>query len=115
MSDNATAVKALTARIPHKCDSCHWTAGLRGVPTILPGHRYLRHTVFPNDETNQSDRPYSINECVACAEERDSTAGLLVAGACTTFCHGEVPCALPVKHDGDHLCRCCTHDFAAVT
>jgi hypothetical protein len=65
MSDNTTAVKALTARIPHKCDSCHWTPGLRGVPTIAPGHRYLRHTVFPNDETNQSHRPYSVNECVA--------------------------------------------------
>lgn len=108
-----TAVKALTARIPHLCDSCHWTPSLRGVATILPGHRYLRHTVFPNDETNQSNRPYSINECVECAEERDS-AGLLVAGACSTFCHGTVPCALPLRHDGDHSCRRCTNDSAAV-
>ena len=110
-----TAVKAFTARIPHRCDSCpHWETGLRGEPTILPGHRYLRHTVFPNDETNQSNRPYSINECVACAEERDS-AGLLVAGACSTFCHGTVPCALPLRHDGDrHSCRRCTNTPAAV-
>lgn len=113
MSDNTHATKAVTARIPHLCDSCHWTPSLRGVATILPGHRYLRHTVFPNDETNQSHRPYSINECVACAEERDS-AGLLVAGACSTFCHGTVPCALPRRHDGDHSCRRCINTPVAV-
>lgn len=114
MSDNTYTTKALTARVPHVCESCHhWETDLRGKGTILPGHRYLRHTVFPNDETNQSGRPYSINECVACAEERDS-AGLLVAGACTTFCHGTVPCALPVKHDGDHSCRQCAADLTAV-
>lgn len=114
MSDNTYVTKAFTARVPHVCESCHyWETGLRGKSTILPGHRYLRHTVFPNDETNQSGRPYSINECVACTEGRDS-AGLLVAGACTTFCHGTVPCALPLKHDGDHSCRQCAVDLAAV-
>lgn len=112
MTDNSTAVKARTARIPHLCDSCHETPSLRGVPTILPGHRYLRHTAFPG-EFNDSDRPYSITECVACAEERDS-AGLLVAGAGSTFCHGTVPCALPVRHDGDHSCQRCTTEPAAV-
>lgn len=112
----STTVKAFTARIPHLCDTCHWTASLqdvRDVPTILPGHRYLRHTAFPDGEHNTSDRPYSIKECVACAEERDS-AGLLVAGACTTFCHGTVPCARPLRHNGDHSCRRCTNDAAAV-
>lgn len=114
MSDNTYVTKAFTARVPHVCESCHyWETGLRGKSTILPGHRYLRHTVFPNDETNQSHRPYSINECVSCAEERDS-AGLLVADACTTFCHGTVPCALPLKHDGDHSCRRCTDTRTAV-
>lgn len=101
-----TAIKAITARIPHLCDGCHWTPGLRGLPTIAPGHRYLRHVVFPNDLTNQSDRPFTNTECVACAENRDS-AGLLVAGACATFCHGEVPCARPLRHDGDHSCLRC--------
>jgi hypothetical protein len=113
MSDDSYATKALTARIPHLCDSCHWTPSLRGMPTILPGHRYLRHTVFPNDETNQSNRPYTLTECVPCAEERDS-AGVLVAGASSTFSHGTVPCALPLRHDGDHSCRCCTNASAAV-
>lgn len=102
----STAVKARTARIPHLCDSCHWIPGLRGVPTIAPGHRYLRHVAFPCDEVNQSHRPYSLNECVACAEERDS-AGLLVAGACSTFCCGDTPCARPFRHDSDHSCRRC--------
>lgn len=109
----ATAVKALTARIPHLCDSCHWTPSLRDVPTILPGHRYLRHVCFPDDVENETGRPVVLVECVACAEERDS-AGLLVAGACSTFCHGTVPCARPLRHDGDHSCRRCTNDPAAV-
>lgn len=43
-------MKAVTARIPHLCDSCHWTPGIRGVATIDPGHRYLRHVAFPGDE-----------------------------------------------------------------
>jgi len=115
MSDNTYTTKALTARIPHPCDSCHhWETGLRGKGTILPGHRYLRHTIFPNDETNQSGRPYSINECVACAEGRVPSTGVLVAGACSTFCHGTVPCALPQRHDGDHSCLRCTNEPAAV-
>jgi hypothetical protein len=60
------------------------------------------------------DRPYSLKECVACACERDDSAGLLVAEACATFCHGTLPCALPFKHDGDHSCRKCAADRAHV-
>jgi hypothetical protein len=103
----ATTVKSVTARIPHRCDGCHWSPGRRGVPTIAPGHRYLRHVAFPGDDVNQTDRPISNIECVACACGRESSAGLLVAGACSTFCCGDVPCALPFEHDGDHSCRRC--------
>lgn len=103
----STTITARTARKPHLCDGCHWTPSLRGVPTIAPGHRYLRHTAFPDGEINASDRPYSVTECVACAGERDETAPLLVAGACSTYCCGETPCALPHRHDGDHQCRQC--------
>lgn len=104
-------VKALTARKPHMCDSCHWNASLRGVHTITPGHRYLRHVAFPDGEVNTSNRPFSIAECVACAEEREPTAGLLIAGACSTFCCGDTSCALPFKHGGDrHSCRRCAVD-----
>lgn len=39
-----------TARTPHLCEGCHWTGSLRGVPTILPGHRYIIHTTFPGAE-----------------------------------------------------------------
>jgi len=102
----AATVKALTARIPHLCDSCHWTVSLRGVPTIAAGHRYLRHVAFPDDDANNSGHPVSLTECVACAYERDSSAGL-DTGACSGFCCGDVPCALPVRHSGDCSCRRC--------
>ena len=58
------AVKARTARKAHLCDGCHWTPSLRGIPTILPGHRYLIHTAFPGSEVNQSHRPYTNTQCV---------------------------------------------------
>lgn len=100
-------VKARTARIPHLCDGCHWTPSLRGVPTIAPGHRYLRHVAFPGDEANQTDRPHTNTECIACLAARDETGPLLLADACATFCHGDVPCARPLGHGGDHECRRC--------
>lgn len=103
-----TTAKGVTARKPHLCDTCHWDTNLRGTHTIAPGHRYLRHVAFPDGDINASDHPVVHTECVACAEDRDSHAGALVGGACTTFCHGDVPCALPLKHGGDHSCRCCT-------
>ena len=103
-------VRARTARIPHLCEGCHWTPSLRGQPTILPGHRYLLHTAFPGGEANTSDRPFALKECIDCACKRESTAGLLVAGACSTFCCGDVPCALPERHDSDHSCRRCAGD-----
>jgi hypothetical protein len=110
-----TAIQARTARIAHLCEGCHWTPSLRGTPTIAPGHRYLRHTAFPDGEINQSDRPYSVTECVACLSQRDQAAPLLIAGACSTFCHGELPCARPYGHDGDHSCRRCLDHTPAPT
>jgi hypothetical protein len=103
----AYTVQARTARKPHLCDNCHWTPNLRGVATILPGHRYLRHTTFPDGVVNQSNHPVTHNECVACAIARLGTDGLLLADACSTYCCGELPCALPHRHQGDHSCRRC--------
>jgi hypothetical protein len=110
VADPNTTTRARTARRPHLCENCHWTPSLRGVATIQPGHRYLLHTAFPDGLTNTSNAPYTLKECVACACERDDDAGLLVANACATFCHGTLPCALPLKHDGDHSCRRCAED-----
>lgn len=99
---------ARTARVPHLCDSCYWSPSLRGVPTIGPGHRYLRHVAFPGDDGHEEGtRPWALVECVACACERDATAGLLQAGACSGFCCGTTPCARPDRHAGGHACRTC--------
>jgi hypothetical protein len=106
-ADPNTTTVARTARIPHLCEGCHWTPSLRGVPTILPGHRYLLHTAFPDGLTNTSTAPYTLKECAACASVRDA-AGLL--GACSASCCDTLPCALPFKHDGDHSCRRCATD-----
>lgn len=95
-----TTVQARTARKAHQCAVGRHAA-------IAPGHRYLRHIAFPSADGNESGRVQVIAECVACACERDDHAGLLDADACSTFCHGDVPCALPHKHDGDHSCRRC--------
>jgi hypothetical protein len=95
-----------TARKPHLCDSCHWTASLRGVPTIATGHRYLRHVAFPDGDINHSDRPYSNTECVSCYQDRTGDDPLLV-GACGTYCCVDQPCARPHRHDGEHSCRRC--------
>lgn len=108
-----TIVRAVTARIPHLCTGCYWDSSLRGIPTIAPGHRYLRHVTFPDEDVNLSRRPVALAECVACACDREPSAGLLVAGACATFCCGDVPCARPFPHDGEHACRRCTAAHAA--
>jgi hypothetical protein len=105
----ATTVKAVTARKRHRCDES-WG----DIHFIAPGHRYLRHVAFPGDDVNGSDQPWVLRQCVACAEDREYAAGMLTAGACSTFCHGMTPCALPLKHDGDHSCRRCTVDLARV-
>lgn len=105
MTDPNATVTARTARIPHLCDDCHWTPSLRGVPTILPGHRYLRHVAFPGHEAVGGERPWSLKQCVACSGKTDDTAPLLLAGACSMFCCGDVPCARPLNHAGDHSCR----------
>ncbi|MGN9802043.1 hypothetical protein [Micromonospora sp. L32] len=103
----STTTKAITARIAHLCEGCYTVPSDHNVPTIAPGHRYLRHTAFPDGDINTSDRPFSVTECVACLANRDETAPLLVAGACSTFCCGDVPCARPFGHDGDHECQRC--------
>ena len=99
----STTVKGVTARKRHRCDEASWT----GLHFIAPGHRYLRHVAFPGDDVNGSDQPWVFRQCVACAEGREYGASTLTAGACGTFCCGDVPCALPFKHDGDHSCRRC--------
>lgn len=104
--DYGTTAKAVTARKRHRCD-----AGYREVHVIAPGHRYLRHTVFPGHDANTSHRPYNVTECVLCVEDRETAGGLLVAGACAMLCCGDVPCALPFKHDGDrHSCHRCARE-----
>jgi hypothetical protein len=97
-----TAIKAVTARKRHQCDTAQYERHV-----IAPGHRYLRHVAFPGDDVNGSDRPWVLRECVACVEDRDAHAGSLIGGACATFCCGDTPCALPFKHDVDHSCRRC--------
>jgi hypothetical protein len=114
-----STVKAVTARRPYECDTCYWTASLRGVATILPGHRYLLHTAFPGDPGfEEGERPARNKECIACAGERD-LADQLVAGACGTFCHGTTPCALPIGQGSpshEHSCKKCAIEAAgAVT
>jgi len=99
-----------TARTPHRCDTCDHTPSLRGVLTIAPGHRYLRHVAFPggpSGEVNQSDRPYALNECVGCASDRDPSVVVVKAEACGMYCCSHVPCARPLRHGGDHSCRRC--------
>ena len=110
----STTIQARTARIAHSCERCNSFTS-NDAPAIAPGHRYLRHTAFPDGgEINASDRPFSATECVACLSERDETAPLLVAGACATFCHGTLPCALPLGHSGDHSCRECPSEVPAL-
>lgn len=89
-----------TARREHRCTRCR-----RRIPT---GHRYLRHTVFPDDAAaNSTGRPFAEKECVACSAEREGDDPLLVAGAHGSFCHGTNPCALPARHAGDCSCQDC--------
>lgn len=107
-------VRARTARKAHLCEGCHWTPSLRGQPTIAPGHRYLLHTAFPDGDEITAEHPYSLKECVSCAEEREYAAATIVAGACGTFCCGDVPCARPHPHDGEHSCLRCAFDREAV-
>lgn len=46
-----TAIKARTA---HICERCHTIPSIHDNPTIGAGYRYLRHTAFPDGETNTS-------------------------------------------------------------
>lgn len=101
MSEYGTTAKAVTARKRRLCD-----AGYREVHVIAPGHRYLRHTVFPSHDVAGSDRPYNVTECASCVERREYEEAPEL-NACSTWCCGDLPCALPVKHGGDHSCRRC--------
>lgn len=109
---------ARTARKAHPCEECHeknrwWRVE---VPTIFPGHRYLHHVALPDGEINTGEAPYAIKECVDCATRRlqwsDSDGHLILLAACRTACCGEVACALPVGHEGDHSCRSCAVEKA---
>lgn len=99
----STTVKAVTARKQHPCDTDYPGGG----HVITPGHRYLRHTAFPGDDVNPTDRPWTLTECVACACRRNDGELLLITTVCLTFCCGDVPCARPVRHDGHHSCQRC--------
>lgn len=92
----STAVRARTARKAHRCETCRHRS-------IAPGHRYLLHTLFPGD-INSSGRPWVSKECIACVEKREEGDGLLVADACSSFCCALEPCALVIRHAGDHHC-----------
>lgn len=110
---NMNTVQARTARVAHMCSTCDWHTDPNGTPAIQPGHRYLIHVVFPGqDGHEEGTRPWRAKECIACACNREDTAGLLVAGSCATYCHGTTPCALPHRHDGDHSCRRCAEALA---
>lgn len=109
-------VLARTARKAHHCSTCDWHTDPDDVPSIAAGHRYLIHVAFPGaDGFEEGTRPWRAKECVSCACARDDTAGLLLAGACSTYCHGTEPCALPFRHDGDHCCRECVRNRAGVS
>jgi hypothetical protein len=112
-------VLARTARTAHACATCDWHTSEGEPLAIQPGHRYLIHVAFPGaDGYEDGTRPWRMKECVACACEREPTAGLLVAQACATFCCGDVPCALPFEPGApghDHSCRRCAIERTEVT
>jgi hypothetical protein len=107
---------ARTARIPHECDSCWWTLSLRGVPTILPGHRYLLHTAFPGEEGyEEGTRPARLTECAEHAISRTDGIASGEFEICGTYCCGTTPCALPHEKGApghDHQCRDCVQAVA---
>lgn len=110
-----SAIKGVTARAAHPCETCSrrdvngtWTQPIR------PGHRYLRHVVFPGDEGfEEGTRPQSVRECAGCAIERDGDAAITY-GICGSYCHGIRPCVLPVAArpgpDHEHQCRECVRE-----
>ncbi len=106
---------ARTARIPHECDSCYWTHSLRGVPTILPGHRYLIHTAFPGDPGyEEGEHPARLKECATHAISRDDFAATQY-GICATYCCGTEPCVLQFQragagHEHRHVCHRCSRE-----
>lgn len=93
-----------TANKPHRCESCHLSG--RTGPVILPGQRYLVHRVYADGyAVALGTTPYELKECTSCAVAREYGADVGPLGACGTYCCSEEPCALPVRHAGDHSCR----------
>lgn len=95
VSAYAETDRARTARTVRWCEHCNRHS-------ILPGHRYLIHTLFPGHDACPPDRPVQLAECTAHAFERHEDYRLDVCG---TYCHGIEPCARPFRHDGEHSCR----------
>jgi hypothetical protein len=89
--------RALTARKTHRCSKCG--------RFILGEHRYLRHTFFPGHDANTTAHPIAELECVPCVAERDESAPMLEADACSRYCHGVDACVLPFRHAGEYWCR----------
>lgn len=100
----------VTARKAHACETCSRrdVNGTWSTP-IRPGHRYVRHVVFPgNDGFEEGTRPQSIRECADCAMRRDDEAAPRY-GICGSYCHG-APCVLPFEKGSpghEHQCREC--------
>lgn len=106
-----SSVKAVTARIAHTCETCSpRTADGRYRKVILPGHRYLRHVVFPGDDGfEEATRPHSVRECASCAIERDDFTATSF-DICGFYCCGIEPCVLPFQKGApghDHACKRC--------
>jgi hypothetical protein len=104
----------VTARKAHPCETCSrrdvngtWTTPIR------PGHRYVRHVVFPGDDGFEDiTRPQSVRECAGCAIERDSFNATLY-GICGSSCCGTTPCALPFEKGApchEHHCGECVRE-----
>lgn len=59
-------------------------------------------------------KPHACESChwrhlgtATCVEHAIARGDGYKTGACQTFCHGDVPCARPDGHEGEHSCRRC--------
>lgn len=52
----------IRARSRRRCQGYRCT----GTGWIEPGQHYARHVAFPDDEVNQSPRPWVLHVCAAC-------------------------------------------------
>lgn len=97
MTEPNTAIRARTARKAHRCEECRWRS-------ILPGHRYEIHTIFPGHDVVSPDRPITLKRCMGHAIAAD-VAAAFSGRACGTYCHALEPCVRPFGHVGDCSCR----------